>query len=108
MIGTLRRASYRFPGRYNAFNAAKIGRNKYTCAKCKGTFGRKDTRIDHIEPVVEVAVGFVDWNTFIERLYCPQEGYQILCRTCHDEKTVQERELRVAARREKKKLDSKP
>lgn len=107
MIATLRRASYRFPGRYMAHNASKVGRNKYECATCKGIFGRKDTKVDHIQPVVEPAVGFVDWNTFIERLYCPQEGYQVLCRECHDKKTAQEREVRVAARRAKKEASNK-
>ena len=46
--------------------------------------------LDHIEAVVQPKIGYADWNTYIERLYCGPEGYQGLCRTCHAEKSAKE------------------
>lgn len=50
--------------------------------------------IDHIDPVIDPKVGFVDWNTYIERRWVPAECYQALCRECHLEKSAKEDEER--------------
>ena len=50
--------------------------------------------VDHILPVVCPNVGFVDWNTIIERLFCEEDGFQLLCHECHMEKTSFERKKR--------------
>jgi hypothetical protein len=47
--------------------------------------------MDHIEPVVDPDEGYNGWDSFIERLFCDEEGFQLLCKECHDEKTAQER-----------------
>lgn len=66
----------------------------YKCAKCLNNFDRKDTQMDHIEPVIEAEVGFVDWNTYVERLFVKASGYQCLCRFCHQEKSKAENKKR--------------
>jgi len=55
--------------------------------------------VDHINPVVDPAVGFVDWNTYINRMFLEEKGYQVLCHACHGIKTRDERELRTITRK---------
>jgi len=101
-ITSVIRAGFRkFPAKYEALNAAKAGKKintasgrmaeHYKCAKCKGLFVNKDVQVDHKSPVVDPAVGFVDWDTFINRLYCPIKNLQVLCTPCHKVKTAKER-----------------
>lgn len=63
----------------------------YKCAKCKGDFPSKEVQVDHKSPVVGVG-GFKDWDTYIDRLYCEADNLQVLCLTCHKEKTKLERQ----------------
>jgi len=71
----------------------KTGRvaKHYRCASCGGEFTSSNIEVDHISPVVDPDIGFIDWNTFIDRLYCPKENLQVLCTSCHKEKTNEER-----------------
>lgn len=101
MIGQIRRISYRYPPRYETMNAAKVERGKYRCASCKEIHQRKDTAVDHIIPVIDPAVGFVDWNTYLERMFCGPEGFQVLCKTCHDNKTQDENKVRQSVKKRK-------
>ena len=102
-IASLRRASYRWPGRYKAFAAAKIGRNQYVCSHCSAIKGRKDVNLDHILPVVDPEIGWVSFDVFIERLFCSENNFQVLCCDCHKKKTAVEREFRLAAKKKEKK-----
>ena len=104
IIATLRRASYRWFGRSEALKLARVERGMYTCAMCKGVFKKKDTQLDHIQPIIDPKEGFVDWNTYIPRLFCAPELYQVLCRVCHKSKTFTENSIRKEYKR-KKKLD---
>lgn len=65
----------------------------YRCADCGDTFPLKQVKADHIKPVVGLE-GFVDWNTFITRLFVEDDGFQTLCEACHNQKTNNEREAR--------------
>lgn len=70
---------------------------QYQCAVCKTWVGSTKVEVDHIIPVIEVnEKGFVDWNTFVERLFCKAEALQVICDPCHDKKTAQERMKRQA------------
>jgi 5-methylcytosine-specific restriction endonuclease McrA len=99
----LRSAMRRYPPKYECINAAYVGKkiNKksgrsakhYKCNKCKGDFPSTDINVDHIDPVVSNE-GFVDWNTFIERLFCKVENLQVLCIECHKQKSKEERNKR--------------
>ena len=43
--------------------------------------------MDHIIPVVDPKTGFTTWDEYIERLFVPKGGWQMLCKSCHDTKT---------------------
>ena len=91
--------------------SARVSTGKYLCACCgvigpatlppdKGQSRRKNNAaVDHINPVVDPAVGFVDWNTYINRMFLEEKGYQVLCHACHGIKTRDERELRTITRK---------
>lgn len=93
---------------------ARVSRGVYRCAACNqcgpATLppleGRKRRRnnacVDHINPVVDPCVGFVDWDTYIERMFVEEEGYQILCWQCHEDKTNAEREVAKQRRAEER------
>lgn len=67
----------------------------HTCAKCDGIFPKKDVQVDHIDPVVDPATGFIDWNTHIKRkLYITVKDLQTLCKPCHKNKSVEENSRR--------------
>lgn len=100
VIATLRRASYRWKPRSEARVNARTGRNQYTCNSCKGTFSRKETKVDHIQPVVLLS-GWDSYEGFIERLFCDISNMQLLCSGCHKIKTKQENEQRKQLRNKK-------
>lgn len=105
MTNKLRRISYQWPPRKEAIRRARVERGSYKCATCEGLFGPKEIQLDHINPVVDEEAGFIDFNTYIDRLFCSTEGFQVLCRTCHDTKTFMEGEIRKQVKRENKKDD---
>ena len=92
----LRSASNRWAPKYTSKKNARIARNTYLCAKCGSKVGNKDIKIDHINPVVSVEDGFVDWNTYIERMFVEMDGFNALCKKCHDIKTKAENKQRKA------------
>jgi 5-methylcytosine-specific restriction endonuclease McrA len=101
VISALRTATRRWPPKFKALKAAYVGRktnkktNKmamhYACASCAIHFVAKDVQVDHIFPVVNPKTGFVDWETYISRLFCEKENLQVLCKPCHSEKTALEK-----------------
>lgn len=104
VISALRRLSYKCPMRSAAMTRARIERGKYKCEQCGRIVGVKQIAIDHIDPVHSVEHGFVDWNTFIERLFVTPDKLQVLCQTpCHDAKTKAENKIRKDHRPKKPK-----
>lgn len=101
LINALRRASYRWPGRYKAAKRSHIGRNQYFCENCGVIGTKKETQMDHILPVVDPTIGWVDLDVFADRLYCDENGWQRLCIPCHDEKTLKENALRKSSKKKK-------
>ena len=97
----LRGGSRRWPPRFETLNEAKTEKKinsltgrlaqHYQCASCNGEFSAKNVQVDHIIPVIDPQTGFVDWNTFVENLYCDKDNLQVLCSTCHDIKTKKEK-----------------
>lgn len=90
----IRRASYKYPPRYTAKVNARKGRNQYECAACHNLFPNKLVQVDHKEPVINPETGFVDWNDYVERMFCDIEGMQILCTACHVAKSKEENSRR--------------
>lgn len=104
VISALRTATRKWPPKFKALKEACTGRktNKatgklayhYQCASCKKQFVQKDIQVDHIFPVVSPVDGFVDWDTYIDRMFCEKEKLQVLCKTCHSIKTQVEKKER--------------
>lgn len=105
LTNKLRRLSYQWPPRKQAIVNARVERGVYKCATCEGLFGPKEIQLDHKIPVVDEEIGFVDWNTYIERLFCDVENFQVLCKPCHETKTFFEQEIRKQVKREKNDKD---
>jgi hypothetical protein len=111
--GGLRSVSQRWPEKYECLADAFVGKQicrvsgrlgkHYKCNGCNGEYAARFVQVDHIEPIVDPAIGFVDWNTIIERMFCSKENLQVLCKTCHDNKTASEREVANKTRKSKTK-----
>jgi len=60
---------------------------EYQCNSCKNWFPATEVQVDHIE-----AVGSLqccdDLAGVVNRLFCEEEGLQVLCSTCHGVKSV--------------------
>lgn len=63
--------------------------------------------MDHIVPIIDPCVGFTDWDEFIENLYCELDNLQVLCWSCHEEKTGEERSLATQRKRLEKAIASR-
>ncbi len=79
-----------------------MARNKYSCAGCGQIVPNKEIEVDHVSPVVEPTQGFVDWNTYVARLFCDASNLQCLCRACHIEKGRAEGKIRLARKKAEK------
>lgn len=95
---------------------ARQSKGRYLCASCKtigpatikGTYKNGKPRkinnavIDHVHPVVSPYRGFECWDTYISRMFCVLEGFQLLCHKCHEAKTTFERDIATARKRREK------
>ena len=110
IIAVLRQGTRRYPPKYECLNEAKTEKKKntktgriaqhYECKDCGHDYPASMVQVDHVKPVVDPQAGFVDWNTFIERLFCEKENLQVLCKTCHDIKSKEEKQLRTSTKGE--------
>ena len=113
IMSQLRSATLKYPPKHQMLKAHRIRRGFYMCAGCKeevpaSIVDEKGSRVknnfvDHIEPVIDPHEGFVSWDSVIHRMFNlgyedPCDGYQVLCRECHTEKTKKENEERKIAR----------
>lgn len=96
----LRRLSRFWPPATEALNKAKVAPGRFQCASCDGVFKRDEVHRDHIEPA-EPPAGLTSTLELFERLFCFADGYQILCISCHNEKSALEGERRRSARKNK-------
>lgn len=101
IISGLRAASRRYPPKFETLNEAKTTKKinaktgrlaqHYECKACNEEFPAKDVQVDHKKPVVDPKVGFVDWDTYIARMFCEKKNFQVLCKACHKLKTDKEK-----------------
>ena len=100
IVSVLRAGTRRWPPKYETLNEAKTEKKinvqtgrvaqHYRCANCQEDFPAKAVNVDHITPVVGVQ-GFTTWDEFIEGLFCGKENLQVLCTSCHNEKSASEK-----------------
>ena len=92
----LRGAFMKWGPKHAAKESAKVSvtgkahRFEYTCAACKGGFRSTEVQVDHIVPAGSLKT-FDDLPGFVERMFCEQVGFQVLCSDCHQLKTNNER-----------------
>ena len=107
----LRGASRKWAPNNDCLTAARVARGLYKCAGCeeivpntlkKGRKREKNVYVDHILPIIDPAVGFTTWDECVERMFCEVDNLQVLCKTCHDVKTKEERDIATARRRKEK------
>lgn len=103
IVSILRSGTRRYPPKFETLNEAKTEKKTnvatgriaqhYACAGCSLDFPAKGVQVDHTVPVVG-AEGFTTWDSFIKGLFCDKENLQVLCTSCHSEKTASERTTR--------------
>ena len=108
ITSALRGGFNRFPNKYAALKNAFVGRKKnkktgrqaahYKCASCSKVFPSREIQVDHVNPVVDPEKGFINWDVYIDRMFCVVENLQALCKVCHKRKTADERRARAASK----------
>jgi 5-methylcytosine-specific restriction endonuclease McrA len=76
------RRAYKGPSKRQKF--------EYQCNSCKAWFPEKQINVDHIKPAGSLNCA-ADLAGFVERLFCEQDNLQVLCESCHNEKTKLEK-----------------
>lgn len=98
----LRQATRRWAPIQQAKKDANVRRGFYECAHCEehvpltirdGRERKKNVFVDHIEPIINPATGFTTWDECIDRMFCEADNLQVLCKSCHDTKSQQEKEI---------------
>ncbi len=110
----LRGASWKWLPTSQVLKEARTRKGFYTCNSCKEEVpttilhnGKrvKNVSIDHEPPIINPAVGWQSWDSFINNLYCEKDKLQLLCKNCHDQKSSAERGVAKETRNKKKELD---
>jgi hypothetical protein len=102
--------AWRDPARAEALKQAEVkrsGKTFYRCAITKKLFTIDQVKVDHIDPVVDPNVGWVDYNTYMSRLFCPVDQLQVISRKEHDKKTKREGKLRKQTNERNRKAPNK-
>jgi len=117
IVSAMRHASMKWQPKHDAVKAAFIGHGinpttgrrckLHLCAECGEQFPQSQMRADHIEPVIDPAIGFTSWDDYINRMFVEVDGYQAICIGCHKIKTDAERAIRTETRRRLKALRNK-
>lgn len=81
------------PIRYKTgMRAGEIKKHKlYTCNMCKQKFKQAEVQVDHIVPAGTLK-SFADLPEFVRKLFCGEDGLQVLCKGCHAIKTQEDKE----------------
>lgn len=102
VVGNLRRVSQKWPPIGDCLRAARVNRGEYLCAGCGNVVpattkvdGKrvKNVHVDHINPVINPAIGWESFDSFINGLFCEPENLQVLCDACHTTKTNNEKAI---------------
>lgn len=114
IISQLRSATQRWGPKQSCIKNARVRRGFYRCECCEelvpatlpppeGKKRRiKNIVADHIEPIVDPAIGFTSYDDWVERCFVELEGYQALCHKCHTIKSNEERKIATERRKNEK------
>lgn len=116
IINASRRLTYSYQPRTLAKKAQQVAPATFKCKLCPAVLyeGKKELsktdlknrfpnivaeklKLDHIEPVIPITgfkTGEWDWNEYYDRMFVEQDGWQGLCKECHDKKSDEENKLR--------------
>jgi len=92
----LRGGTRRWGPKNEVLRNSRVLKGVYLCNGCKeqvpvtvkeGSKRVRNVFVDHVEPIVDPALGFTTWDDYIDRMFCEQSGLQVLCKACHDAKT---------------------
>lgn len=61
----------------------------HKCAMCGVDFPAKEVIVDHIEPISPTD-HHATWDEIIERALVEKDGFQVLCKPCHQPKSNEE------------------
>lgn len=112
----LRSASNRWGPKISVKKKARIKRGIYECAGYsrsphhvpasikKGNRRLNNALVDHILPIVDPVEGFHSWDKTVARMFVEEDGLQVLCKSCHDAKTADERKARNDERRRRREV----
>lgn len=124
IIGALRKLSFSWKPRNEAKKRQQMAPATFKCEKCgvwvyegsseenylkicltypKERVIMNKVAIDHIKAVIEPSVGWVSWDSYIERMFCSSDNYQVLCILCHSIKSNSEIKIRKETRIDRKK-----
>lgn len=100
--GALRSASNRWGPKFSTMKKARVDRGVYRCIGYLrdshnvrlSVKSKRNVYVDHIHPVIDPSVGFMSWDETIKRMFVEENGLQVLCKECHDNKTKEERAKR--------------
>jgi hypothetical protein len=104
LVSALRRELRWWKPKSAAMAKARTRRGFYQCASCLDEVplrvldeekGKKVANVfaDHTVPIVGPE-GFTSWDDWVARAFVEVDGYQVLCKACHHEKTQRERKER--------------
>lgn len=94
----LRAAWSKWPPKYRVLAKAKRNykgpkknqKYEFQCAHCSKWFPAKQVSVDHITPAGTLRC-YEDLPAFVEKLFVSEDELQVLCATCHNVKTQEER-----------------
>ena len=74
----------------------KIPIVRYTCNHCNNKFPSTEVQCDHIDPVVPIQVPaiYMSLGVLARRIFISADKIQVLCKSCHNQKSQKENEER--------------